>query len=294
MESLSPTRISVATGQLDPSIDTPVTLSSGDAWKDLRLDQRTLPPTEQQEGYLKHHSVLFHIGPPVRFEISWPGDRPVTTVMRPGAAIVVPAGVPYRARWDQTWELLCVRLRVEGAARITPATFHSPFRPAIPDGDALLCDLALALRNEALAGPRGTELYAETLGSAMLAHLVRRYGTPSGETSRRGGLRRRQLNELRDYVEEHLDAALHLSQLAELAGASVRQFGRAFKQSTNLTPHQFVLLRRIERAKTLLAESRMAVGEIAVACGFASQSRFTSAFRRITRTTPTEYRSARG
>jgi AraC family transcriptional regulator len=286
-------RVSVATGQLEASPAASLALSSGAAWKGLRLDHLTRPPAEEDEGYLKHHSVVVHAGPGVEIELCAPGEEPRTAALRKGDVLVLPARVPYRLRWKEPWELLVVRLS-DGAGSLLGEAARKLPSLVIPADDSLLRELVLALRAEVQSGASGGELYAETLGAAMAAHLLRSYGSrPSGDARRKGGLPRRRLKELREYVEEHLGAPLHLPELAGLAGASVRQFARAFKESTSLTPHQFVLLRRIERAKTLLTESSLTVGEIAAACGFASQSRFTAAFRRVTRATPSAWRNDR-
>jgi AraC family transcriptional regulator len=288
-------RVSVATGELEAPLAASRAFSSGDAWRGMSLDHSTLLPADLQEGYLTHHSVVVHAGAPVRLEASWPGERPRVTLIPAGAVTIVPAGVPYRARWDGPFEMITVRLCAEGPGSLMPEGPRSLLRLVIAAGDALLRDLVLALLKDAQGTAKSSAPYAEALGSAMVAHLLRQYGTPSlAAGPQRGGLPKRRLKELRDYVEEHLAAPLHLPQLAELVGSSVRQFARAFKESTALTPHQFVLLRRIERAKALLASSNLPVGEIAIACGFASQSRFTSAFRRVTRATPSAYRSTSG
>ena len=294
-EHLGRKRVSLATGELEPPLAELLASSSGDSWKGMRLDHSTLPPTERQEGYLTHHSVVVHVGPKVEFEASWPGKRPHVTELHAGAVTIIPAGVPYRARWDAPWEVITVRLSAEGPGALMPTAPRGLLRLAVAAGDPLLRDLAFALRKEAQEDPEGSELYAEALGSAMVAHLVRQYGTPAPAARlHRGGLPKRRLKDLRDYVEAHLGAPLHLPQLAALAGRSVRQFARAFKESTALTPHQFVLLRRIERAKALLTSTNLPVAENAAACGFASQSRFASAFRRFTRATPSAYRSTLG
>jgi AraC family transcriptional regulator len=287
-------RVSVATGQLEASPSASLALSSGAAWKGMRLDHLTRPPAEEDEGYLKHHSVVVHAGPAVEIELCSPGEKPRTAALRQGDVLVLPARVPYRLRWKEPWELLVVRLSEGEADSFLRETARSLPSLVVPAEDALLRELVLALRREVQCGTGGGELYAEALGAAMAAHLLRSYGShPSSDALRKGGLPKRRLKQLREYVEEHLGAPLHLPELAGLAGASVRQFARAFKESTSLTPHQFVLLRRIERAKALLTESSLTVGEIAAACGFASQSRFTAAFRRVTRATPSAWRTDR-
>jgi AraC family transcriptional regulator len=73
---------------------------------------------------------------------------------------------------------------------------------------------------------------------------------------------------------------------------STYQLARRFKESKGLPPHQYVLRRRIERARELLRQPETTVLDVALACGFSSQSHFASAFRLFTGLTPRRYRDA--
>ncbi len=93
-----------------------------------------------------------------------------------------------------------------------------------------------------------------------------------------------------DYIEDYLGQPIELEQLAQVAGMSRFYFCRLFKQSVGLTPHQFVIRRRIERAKHLLRQSNLSIAEIAIACGFANQDHLTRYFKRLTSATPSVFR----
>jgi AraC family transcriptional regulator len=100
------------------------------------------------------------------------------------------------------------------------------------------------------------------------------------------------LRRVRDHIEAHLGEDTSLHTLAGLAGLSPHHFCRAFKESTGLPPHQYVLWRRIERAKALLADGRLSVTEVALAAGFSGPSQFAHAFRRFTGRAPSAYRKS--
>jgi AraC family transcriptional regulator len=136
--------------------------------------------------------------------------------------------------------------------------------------------------------------YAEAL-STLLAHELLRLNNGAREQSNagaylRGGLAVRQRNRVADYLEEHLDGNVSLATLAELAQLSRFHFSRAFKQSFGVPPHRYLVRRRLERAKVLLADTDTSVTEIAMAVGYLDTSSFTTAFRKHTGLTPTRYR----
>lgn len=91
-------------------------------------------------------------------------------------------------------------------------------------------------------------------------------------------------------MEAHLHRDIPLIDLAAVAGWSVRHFSRRFRQETGRTPHDWILGKRVERAKDLLGKPKLPLAEIALSCGFADQSHFTTAFRRLTDTTPLRWR----
>ena len=91
----------------------------------------------------------------------------------------------------------------------------------------------------------------------------------------------------------NLERAIHLTHLAGRAELSLHHFARAFKMSAGMTPRAFLEERRIERAKKLISESQHSLADIAVECGFGTQSRLTTIFRRRTGFTPAEYRRGR-
>jgi AraC family transcriptional regulator len=93
------------------------------------------------------------------------------------------------------------------------------------------------------------------------------------------------------FVEEHLSERISLHNLADEVGASPFHFARVFKRTTGLTLHQYVVSRRIERARQLLQDGELSIATIAVDTGFASQSHLTEVFRRELGVTPGVYQA---
>jgi AraC family transcriptional regulator len=126
-----------------------------------------------------------------------------------------------------------------------------------------------------------------------LRRLRRWVADPSpgtGKPHQRGGLSPAALRRVQLFVEANLARSIHVRDLAARAGLSLHHFARAFKASAGMTPRAFVEQQRIARATRLLNDSPNSLADIAVASGFASQSRLTVAFKRRTGFTPAEYR----
>jgi transcriptional regulator of acetoin/glycerol metabolism len=106
----------------------------------------------------------------------------------------------------------------------------------------------------------------------------------------RGGLPPGAMRRVREYVETHLSDSIDLAALAGIAGLSLYHFARAFKQSAGMTPHHYLVQRRIERAQEMLARSELSLTEVALATGFADQSHFARQFRQRLGVTPGQFR----
>ena len=106
----------------------------------------------------------------------------------------------------------------------------------------------------------------------------------------RGGLPPRALRRVRDYVEAHLEENVSIQALADTAGLSMYHFARAFKQSEGMTPHGYLVQRRVERVQKLLAGTDLPLSEIALASGFSDQSHCARRFREHVGVTPSDYR----
>jgi AraC family transcriptional regulator len=105
----------------------------------------------------------------------------------------------------------------------------------------------------------------------------------------KGQLTPARLEVVLDYIESNLGRDIRLAELAEVVGLSTGRFCHAFRNSTGLSPHRYLIKRRIESAKFLLRRRGMDVTEIALGLGFNSQSHFSSAFRKMTGITPLRY-----
>ena len=103
-----------------------------------------------------------------------------------------------------------------------------------------------------------------------------------------------QLNEVIRYIDEHLDGEIRLAQLASIAHVSPAYFSTLFKRYNGLSPVEYVVHRRIQRAIELIRTTSMNLTDIAMSCGFNNSTNFYKAFRKVTGRTPVSYRKNGG
>ena len=214
------------------------------------------------------------------------GLPPSTRRNLKGKLTFVPAGHEYYERSEPCVLTRVVYFYVQPEMIPTPIErlhTHAALAPRLFFEDATLWGTALKLKR--LLGT-DNRAYLDALG-VVLTHELARLNVECQrvEAPERGGLAPWQQRIVTSYIEEHLAEQISLATLAQLVRLSPYYFCRAFKQSVGEPPHRYHNNRRIEHAKTLLANP----AEIALKLGFSETSSFTTAFRRATGITPTAY-----
>jgi AraC family transcriptional regulator len=162
--------------------------------------------------------------------------------------------------------------------------------PSIYDDRVAKC--ASMLADCCIDGQNEDRLFGECLITSLLAAAVQNItGTVSG--SQVSGLVPCQLRIAKEYLHEHLVGEVSLEEVAGLTKLSLSRFARGFKASTGFPPYKWLLKERIQRAQVLMAATATSIADIATMVGFADQSHFTKAFRRVTGTTPRYWRADR-
>jgi AraC family transcriptional regulator len=157
--------------------------------------------------------------------------------------------------------------------------------------DLQLQHIAMLFLAELRSGGIMGRLYVESLTQALIIHLLRHYSEVAPIfVSQNISLTRTQLQQAIDYIHAHLDRDLSLSQIASIINISPTYFASLFKLATGTSPHQYVIEQRVERAKSLLSKTDMAIADIALQVGFSSQSHLTQQFKRLTGVTPKQVR----
>jgi AraC family transcriptional regulator len=158
--------------------------------------------------------------------------------------------------------------------------------------DPVIEAITLSLAREAASGSPAGRLYMESGCEFLTHHLIYRYSSLSQPPPRSvGGLSSRGLRLVLQYIEDTLGQPIKLRALAALAGISVRHFERAFRQSTGVPPHAYVMEKRLHSARDLLInQPELPIEQITLRVGFSSSSHFSSVFCQRTGFTPTNFR----
>lgn len=292
--------VELDSGRIRPVLpQAPLCSSRGAPWTDLLLEEYQSPrDVEQRDVAPAQHHLLLHLDEPTRMELKLEGGWRQFEV-RQGQFFFCPAQMPLSLRCHGSGHFLCAALEPAGV-RCAGAEWDRngagrSLSPRLPFEDPFLVALLECLRAEIRHGYPGGRMYGETLVAALIAHLWR--NDPGGPPATNGGLRglsRPQLRRLDAFMREHLAEDISLKTLAGVAGLSPFHFVRVFKQATGLTPHRYLLERRLERARELLLCRSRALAEVAIEAGFCDQSHLTLQFKRAYGVTPGEFRRRLG
>lgn len=259
------------------------------------------PPFEINPPAIAYHRLIFFSRPPEELDLEYAGMKqhlppPARSIM------LVPAGSPVRVRSSGHRDELHVFLDAPLVARVAAETFDlDPARVTVPPlygvNHPHLRAAMGAVDAELGAGGAGGALAAESLANVLTVHLIRHiFLTPRPPArSRDGAMPRARLRAAVDYIEGHLDTTPTLEQMATAARLSPYHFARQFKAATGLPPHQYVIARRVERAKALLQDrDNLSLAQVALRAGFSDQSQFSRHFLRIIGVTPGRFRTSAG
>jgi AraC family transcriptional regulator len=273
-----------------------VRASSADlGWTSLLISAQHEEPFEAEVEPVRDHLIVLHLGGPVRVNGSV-DTKSVRKLVPPGGIFLWPAGSGFHVGLEEAVDTLHLYIRssvVEEVADSLGYTGNNAARllPRLCETDHLLEQLALEVRRAANS-VTSPSLYVDHLALAIAARLVHHNaaGPPVEGALRSRGLTSSQLRRVEEYIEENLGNTIQLQELSSASDLSVSHFVRQFRLTTGVSPHQFILRRRVERARRLLTHTEDAVVEIALSCGFSHQEHLTHTFRRFTGTTPASYR----
>lgn len=259
-------------------------------WNGVYLVYDYQPPGEIAEVVAKQHGVAIFtdVPTPIQAERTLDSRFRLEQVVQ-GDIVINPANIGTRAKWDAAAAVIYLGFEPSSFAHAIYEMLD-PERvellPHFATPDPLVYQIGLTLKAVLETSAAGNRLYAETMANALIVHLLQHYSARLPRLREyTDGLPRYKLRRVIDYIQAHLDRDLSLEELATVGQMSSHYFCQQFKQSTGITPHQYVIRCRVERAKDLLLQG-LAIADIARSVGFVDQSHLTRHFKRLTGVTP--------
>jgi len=269
-------------------------------WNGILVEQYQTSSTlnEYEFPALSNHWLTLPLGHPARVTQKR-DNRLHESIIQKGECVFVPAGQPsYRRSQCQEniyRQLLHIYLQPELIIQVAEASDLNGDRINLMNyfskPDLQLHQIAMLLLAELKSGGMMGQLYAESLTQVLAIHLLRHYSTLTRTiTSENRSLTHTQVQQAIDYIHIHLDRDLSLAEIASVVNISPTHFASLFKRAMGISPHQYVIQQRVERAKLMLSKTDLAIADIALQVGFSSQSHLTQHFKRHTGMTPKQVR----
>ncbi len=264
-------------------------------WNDIYVQQHQQPAWETPEYARTKHMLLVHSTEVIVQTERWfDGCKQQEQIGGENNIAIVPATVRHRVNWDRE---SCFSLLFIEPDRLIQIAYESVkvervrLIPHHAMRDPSITQIGRLLTAELQSNQFGSPLFADSLTIALSIHLLRHYcdlQQPLREDVE--GLPPRKLQKASAYINEHLGEDLSISAIAEELEMSQYYFSRLFKQSMGRSPYQYVVQQRIKRAKYLLRTTPLSVAAIAQQVGFSHQNQLAIQFRKLTGTTPSNYR----
>lgn len=286
----------------DGIVPRPALLASS-GWNELHLELHHQPTFETAEHEHTMHVIaagLANSSTICASGVRWLDGKLERERRLVGDIAVIPAGIAHRCSWDKAAQFMVLAIEPNLLQQLSQDWVNPDQIELMPQfmshQDGFIQRILATLREEVEMGGWGSQLLVDSLKTALGIHLLRNYCATrpklSDSTTQANGLSKSVLNLVIDYINSQLHQNLQLDQLAAIAQISPYHFLRLFKQSTGMTPHQYILQCRIERSKLLLKQGDLAIAEIAIQTGFCDQSHLTRHFKRSLGVTPRQFLKA--
>jgi AraC family transcriptional regulator len=289
---------------LPGNVPSRIVLSSvGTKWNDVVVEQHHLPSNELADVMYKRHVIGITIGHShsTTWEFKKEG-RLRRFVKARGSICFYPSLQPFSGRLNVQKgvfaNVLFLALDSVFVRHVAEGLELDPDRIVLVEQrrstDPTLRHIAMALRAGVQSGAAGDHMYGEALSTALAVHLLRKYSA-AGPVPKRtyGRLPREKLVSAIEYIQDQLGTDLTVSGIAQAVYMSPYHFTRLFKESTGLSPYQYVIEARVRKAKELLTTGQFTISEAAFHLGFADQSHLTRHFKRVFGLPPTRLLSRR-
>ncbi len=270
--------------------------STDAGWGPLYAALMEEAPFEATEQGVRHPSFIYHVSRPTEVTRRIDGSKPECALIGPRSITLTP-GRP-AAWWSHQGkpEILQVYVHRDLFAAAAAEMFgYDPAKADLLPGfailDPLLEQLSLAVISALRDGDRSDRLYVQSLAQMIAAHLARVHSNCSKRRQTTApAIAHWKMRRLQEFIESNIEQDLSLAALAREIAISPLYLPRAFRNAFGQSPHQYILSRRVERAKDLLRNAELTVADISAATGFSSQSHLSDWFQKSVGVTPSVYR----
>jgi AraC family transcriptional regulator len=253
-----------------------------------------LDTPEHSHPHLEIVTLDFEEPTPIEFTL----DSHFKKALVSHSTTIFPAHVPHRAICGKKNSFSILTLELAQIASVTyedVKEYSIELLPQVAVFDPVIDHIEQLLRLEIKSAKLNNHLYLDSLITALSVHLLRQYTVQKTNIRKNFvGLTYNQIRPAVDYMHEYLEENLSLDTIAKVVGMSRYHFIRCFKQAIGISPYQYLVQQRIERAKRLLQVSQLSLADIAIACGFANQSHFTTCFKQQIKITPRTFAKLHG
>ncbi|MEM6614701.1 MAG: AraC family transcriptional regulator [Cyanobacteria bacterium P01_C01_bin.72] len=270
----------------------PILTSKDTDWDGMYLAyDRIMQPGKTQEIVTPQYSVLIFTETPqlVTSRRNIAGEVKQESI-QVADVVIIPANATHQVEWSRpgSWIMLGFEPRIFDRALYEAVDLDNiEIATHFAQNDPLIHQLGLQLKQEVETGGLGGRLYADVIANLMAVHLFNHYATTKPQIKTyTDGLPIYKLKRVKEYINTHLDKSLSLDELAQVVQMSAGYFSRLFKQSTGYTPHQYLIRRRVEKAKQLLRQRQLSIADVAYQVGFANQGHLNYHFKKYTGITP--------
>lgn len=266
------------------------------SWQNIQLAHMRHPAGECDSISPSDHILCMSLAPRPVHLLQKQDGKTYTGMYGKGDMVLTPAQSRFFARWETDDHLLQIRLSDQFFRTVATESLNTD-----PDRISLITEfrtrntqveaIAMMLLAELKQNQNASQLYIDSLANIFTVNLLRQHATKKPQIKTyEGGLPPYQLNQILDYIDSSLEQDIKLADLAQILDMSQFHFGRLFKQSIGLSPYQYLIQQRVERAKKLLKNTDYLITDIALECGFNSHSHLTNKFRKLTGMTPKAFR----